>query len=82
MSVDKNLDQIYEMMDELLLDGMFDVANLVISFVAANFNMFDDNEILAYLTTSSWAQDKVASRNSLYNVAEKHLGKDILNGLK
>lgn len=73
------IDSIFKMIDDLFHDGMFDVVDAVLAFVVDNYEMFDDHDVLSYLTISLPVKSDV--RGKLYRKAEKTMGFEVVKGL-
>jgi hypothetical protein len=74
---DKKLDAIYDLIDELMLSGNFDQIDKILSESKIN----DPDIMLAYLTVTLPAKDKLKSREDYRLRASIILGEELLIGL-
>jgi hypothetical protein len=79
MTTDTQIDHIYDVIDELLLRGKFDHVDTLLYSVSSSLNL---DLILAYLTITVTAKDKLQNRARLLTNLKRRLPFPALNILK
>ena len=81
MATDKQLDAIYNDIDDLLLGGNFQEVDVILSKIPEDAEI---DILLAYLTITFAAKSKLKNRAAFYSMVERLHGSDplLLSGLQ
>lgn len=78
--IDKRLDEVYDLMDELMCAGKFEEVDKIIENL--DLNSINDDIALGYLVTATWAKNKLKNRQRLYDHCLNFMSKEDLVGLE